>query len=245
MTTPLPPHITDLLVRLRTRAGRPCVTWYGDGGERVELSAAVVENWVTKTTNLLVEEFDASSSCVIAIDVIPHWRSLVWSLAAWRTGAEVVEGDTGDVVVTTSPATVSGRDVVAVALPALARSFDGELPASAVDAASAVMTYGDQLGWAPPVDPDAPAVTAPRRITHGEIVAAADDAATGVPAGARALLEAPDTGLVPWLLCVVGVLVRDGSLVLASTSVAAELRADPDRRARLVATERVDADLLG
>ncbi len=35
--------------------GRPRLTWYGADGERVELSARVLENWVAKTANLLVE----------------------------------------------------------------------------------------------------------------------------------------------------------------------------------------------
>lgn len=252
VTSTTPPHVTDLLRRLRDRAGSPCLTWYGPDGERIELSCAVVENWVSKTTNLLVEEFDADSSCAVAIDVIPHWRSLVWALATWRTGATLVDGNSGDAVVTTAPSDVAAGDVVAVALPALARRYDGDLPPSAMDAASAVMTYGDQIGWTSETDdtaaalrmPEAPSGVRATDVGYGELLATADAAAADVAPGARVLLEAPAGGLGPWLLRAVGVLARDGSLVLAAADVAAELRSDPARRERLVSGERVDADLL-
>lgn len=245
MTTTPPAHVADLLRRLTNQGGRPCVTWYGPDGERVEFSSAVIENWVAKTTNLLVEEFDVSSSCEVAIDVIPHWRTLVWALASWRTGATVLPGNSGDVVVTTSPGTAKGTDVVAVALPALARRFDGDLPASAIDAASAVMTYGDGIGWTPETDTSVTALGGTEPITYAELMAAADSAASDVESGTRVLIEAPARDLGAWLLRVLGILGREGSLVLASPDVAAQLRDDAPRRERLVATERVDADLLG
>src|SRR5690606_18769358 len=152
--------------------GRPRLTWYGDDGERVELSGAVLENWVNKTTNLLVEEFDAGPGTRVVLDLPVHWRTVVWAFAVWRVGATVVlvaaedDATTGggatrpDVVVTTRPERWTGMraELVAVALPALARRFDGDLPAGAVDAASAVMTYGDQIGLAPGINPDAAAL---------------------------------------------------------------------------------------
>src|SRR5660398_217498 len=79
--------------RRRTRwgeAGRARVSWYGDGGERIELSGAVLENWVSKTANLLVEEFDAGPGVRVLVDLPPHWRTIVWAFAAWRVGACVV-----------------------------------------------------------------------------------------------------------------------------------------------------------
>src|SRR5688572_18938796 len=85
-----PSHVADLLRLITRDPGRPRLTWYGDDGERVELSGAVLENWVNKTTNLLVEEFDAEPGTRVVIDLPVHWRTVVWALAVWRVGATAV-----------------------------------------------------------------------------------------------------------------------------------------------------------
>ena len=64
----------------------PAVVWYGPGGERTELSGRVLENWVAKTANLLVEELDTAPGSTIALRAPAHWRSLAMGLAAVRTG---------------------------------------------------------------------------------------------------------------------------------------------------------------
>lgn len=232
---------------LVTEPGRPRLTWYGDDGERVELSGAVLANWLSKTTNLLVEEFDAGPGRRICVDLPAHWRSAVWALAAWRCGATVVLPEETarptdvDAVVTTRPRAWGGAtDVVAVALPVLARRYDGELPAGAIDAAGAVMTYADMIVWAPEADPDEPALDSPGSgtVTHGDLLAWA--AAEAARAGARVLVDgrAPLAAVLRRLL---GVWSRGGSAVLASAATAAELEADPDRRERLVTQEGVTA----
>ncbi len=235
--------IAELLALVARNPGRPRLTWYGDGGERVELSGAVLENWVNKTTNLLVEEFDAGPGTRVLLDLPGHWRTVVWALAAWRCGATVAVAGTGsDLVVTDRPADHAGgaAPVVAVALPALARRVD-DLPRGALDAASAVSTYGDALGWVPAVDPSATAWAArDGQATHAELVALATSRAPA-PDARRVLCEARDATVA---LDAVAALAADASLVLASTSVAARLRDDADARARLVGPERVDADLL-
>ncbi|MFI2705182.1 TIGR03089 family protein [Cellulosimicrobium composti] len=251
--TDRPDDVSDLLRLLVRDPGRPRLTWYGDDGERVELSGAVVENWVNKTTNLLVEEFDASPGTRILLDLPAHWRTTVWALAAWRVGATVVlagDDDTAepaatrpDVVVTTRPGRWSGTraDLVAVALPALARRFDADLPAGAVDAASAVMTYGDQVGWAPDPDPTATAVEGPDgyAVGHADLVAQAPAPAGAAP-GSRVLLRG--TGAVADVLrALVAVLADDGSVVLLSPGRSRTLDEDGPALERLVATERVTA----
>ncbi|MCB7137170.1 TIGR03089 family protein [Cellulosimicrobium marinum] len=245
----LPAHVADLLRLLTTEPGRPRLTWYGDDGERVELSGAVLENWVNKTTNLLVEEFDAAPGTLVAIDLPVNWRTVIWALATWRAGATAVLGDDAagsgpDVVVTAEPSrwTTARADLVAVALPALARRYDGDLPRGAVDAAAAVMTYGDQLGWVPAVEPDAPAVVhgtgaAPAPVAHAGLVTAAV-AASPTPPGARALVTGGDD-VAATLATVLAVLATGGSVVLLSPARAAAL--DPDARRRLVESERVTA----
>ncbi|QAY71685.1 TIGR03089 family protein [Xylanimonas protaetiae] len=232
--------------------GRPRITWYGDDGERVELSGAVLVNWVSKTTNLLVEEFDAAPGCRTLIDLPLHWRTAVWSLGALRAGATVVlpaddgsapDGRGVDVVVTTRPQEHSG-DVVAVALPALARRFDGDLPPGAVDAAGAVMTYADQILWTSETDPSEPALVAPaatapvQGVLHGDLLAWAER--TSPEAGARLLLDGRRP-VLDALATMIGTWAAGGSVVLTSAATAAALEADGERRERLVAQEGVTA----
>lgn len=248
-----PAHVSDLL-RLVTRdPGRPRLTWYGDDGERVELSGAVLENWVNKTTNLLVEEFDAGPGTRVVLDLPVHWRTVVWAFAAWRVGTTVVltpagdDGTTGagatrpDVVVTTRPDLWAGTraELVAVALPALARRFDGDLPGGAVDAASAVMTYGDQVGWAPEPDRAGAAIesAAGTVVSHADLVPGSPSPA-GAPAGARVLARGGTT-VEEALRTVLAVLADDGSVVQLSPDRARALAEDQDALARLVATERI------
>ena len=72
--------------------GRPRITVYDDTdsatrGERIELSARVLANWVAKAANLLRDDLDAGPGSVVLLDLPPHWRSLYWALAAWSVGA--------------------------------------------------------------------------------------------------------------------------------------------------------------
>lgn len=250
-----PTSVAAVLVALLSEPGRPRITWYGPDGERVELSGAVLDNWVSKTTNLLVEEFDAEPGSRVRIDLPVHWRTLIWALATWRCGAELVPapgtGAPPDVLVTDRPGTAATvtEAVIAVALPALARGWIGApLPAGTVDAAAAVMTYPDAIGWVAPTAPDRAALddaglaSAPTTgpLPHAGLVAAAL-ATAPVPPGSRVLLRVGDgdssprvTG--PELLRVLGVLALGGSVVLVS--------ARQDERVRRIATdERVTATL--
>lgn len=246
-----PTHVADLLRLLTRDPGRPRLTWYGDDGERVELSGAVLENWVNKTTNLLVEEFDAGPGTRVVLDLPVHWRTVVWALAAWRVGTTVVltpadddatpgDGTTRpDVVVTTRPDRWAGTraELVAVALPALARRFDGDLPAGAIDAASAVMTYGDRIGWVPAVEPGLEALSAPSSSRdHAHLVECA--------VGGRQLLSPTPSGdgdpaAASILLRVLATWASDGSVVLVSPATATALGSDPERFRRLLAQEQV------
>jgi uncharacterized protein (TIGR03089 family) len=256
-------HVADLQRLIIRDPGRPRVTWYGEDGERVELSGAVLHNWINKTVNLLVEEFDAAPGTRVLLDLPPHWRAIVWGLAAWRTGATLVllpdtpvSGTVGpedqpaepalldlardvDVVVTSRPAAWTGTraPVVAVPLPALARRFDGELPAGAIDAGSAVMTYGDQIGWVEQIDPGAVALE-PGAVPHGELIAWGTLLADGASPGARVLVQEGDASRL--LRRTVQVLTVDGSVVVVTPALTADLAADPDRLGRLRASERVD-----
>lgn len=239
-------RVSTLLDRLQSDPGRPRLTWYGDDGERVELSGAVLANWVAKTTNLLVEEYDAQPGSMVGVDLPVHWRTVTWALAAWRVGATVVlpddDGGAGpagdlDVVVTSSPDRwrSSSADLVVVSLPALARRYDGDLPPGAMDAAAAVMTYADQVIYAPEPEPGRVALTGPATtaVVHDELVPEPGDGASRVLVDGRG-------GTAEVLRELLGIWAGAGSVVLTSPATAAALEADAARRDRLVTTEKIE-----
>jgi uncharacterized protein (TIGR03089 family) len=219
--TSAPAGVPGLLRRLMADdPGRPRITWYGPGGERVELSAKVLDNWVAKTANLLVDELDAGPGTRVSLALPAHWRTVTWLLAVWSVGAcAVVDTDPGavDVVVSADAAVLAaaGRAVpVAVALPALALGYGPDLPSGAVDAAVGVRTHGDVfVPFVEPTPDDEALVTPAGVTTHGDLLAAADAAATaaGWPAGVRLLTAARPADAVRDVL---GPLARLGSVVV-------------------------------
>ncbi len=95
-------HRYDVPALARTlsldRPTAPRLTWYGPGGERVELSGRVLANWVVKAGNLLVDECDAAPGTRVCLDLPVHWRWAVWLLATWSVGAcGVLDRPTGTV----------------------------------------------------------------------------------------------------------------------------------------------------
>ena len=154
----------DVLARmLGADPGRPRLTWYDDepgptAGERIELSARVLANWVAKAANLLQDDAAAGPGTTVGLDLPAHWRSLYWALATWAVGATVVVGQDAsgaDVLVTDTAGTAAGHggDAVLVSLPALARSHpDAAETRSAIDEARELATHGDV--FSPMSDPE-------------------------------------------------------------------------------------------
>lgn len=179
---------------LRSDPARPRITCYDDrSGERIELSAKVIGNWVAKAANLLQEEYDAAPGTVVRLDLPPHWRTVYWALACWAVGATIaVDGDDHDVLVTTDPG-ADGEAVVLVTLAALARSAPAPAAAAVLDEAKELATFPDVFApwaragdetpallaggeslaynrlWDDPADADTPR---PRRHTDGTELAA-------------------------------------------------------------------------
>jgi uncharacterized protein (TIGR03089 family) len=234
--------------------GRPRVTWYGADGDRVELSARTLENWVAKSANLLIEEFDAGPGRRIAVQLPAHWRTATWLLAIWTIGGCAVVPGEGppapshasgvpalDVVVTADPAgaVAAGADpasLVAVALPALATSFGVGLPDGALDGAAEVRLRGDVVGpvVAPLPADEALLVAGGDPVPYGELLPSAQAAAraAGWPPAVRLLTSAGPGDAVPFLLAP---LVLDGSVVLHDPAL------DGDALARIAAQERTTA----
>jgi uncharacterized protein (TIGR03089 family) len=208
--------------------GRPRVTVYDDTdgparGERVELSARVLANWVAKAANLLQEELDAGPGTVVRLALPPHWRTLYWALATWSVGAcvEVPDADgsgSADVVVTDDPDRVDEAPAaVVVTLPALARAAAVAVPAGAVDEARELATYADVLDpWQAP-GADAPALRGPEGVTrYADLVP--------VP-GSPGRWHTATTDTAAFLRLALEAFAADGSVVLTRGTPTAEVLA--------------------
>jgi uncharacterized protein (TIGR03089 family) len=224
--------------------GHPRLTWYGGDFERIELSGAVLGNWVNKTTNLLCEEFDCEPGRTLLVDLPPHWRLLTWSLAVLRAGGRLTLEPTRepDVIITDTPDTFSdARELIVVTLAALARRYPGELPPGAVDAAGAVMTYGDSLGFVPPTDVSQCAVTTTDgHITYAQLPDWVRSATEDT--GDRTLLRVASDSVesrVSVLQHAVGVWSHGGSVVLFGPEMTGEIADDSARLQRIIESEKI------
>ncbi len=232
---PTPPDL--LATMLRRDAARPRVTFYEDTpgptqGERIELSAKVLANWVNKAANALQEEFDLGPGSTVRLALPPHWRSLYWALAVWSTGGVVLLDDaSADLVVTDDPDLASRSDpAVLVTLAALARQA-AQPAGDAMDEARQLSTYGDQFtAWDEP-SPTDPGLRRGGSDTAYESVVPGRDWAPGtrVHTASGDLDEVLATALAAWSL--------DGSVVLSRGPAPTS-----GRTARLV-SEGVDVEV--
>lgn len=216
---------------LRADRARPRITYYDEApgptqGERIELSAVALDNWVAKASNLLVEEYDAGPGTVITLR-LPHghWRTLYWALGVFATGATLDLTGAPDAALTiTDDPTTDADPLIVVTLPALARRHPGPLPAGALDEAAEISGYPDV-----PIAPATPAAGDRALITETGAVEYAELVPEG-PAGARVLVT--DTGAHFIRRCL-AVWAGDGSVLLVNG-------ADPATLARRLTEERVD-----
>ncbi|WP_435298369.1 TIGR03089 family protein [Timonella sp. A28] len=237
--------VATTLNGLLNNPGNPRLTWYGDDYERIELSGSVLNNWVNKTTNLLVEECDAASGSTIGLHLPPHWRQLIWSLAALRTGATLLLDPSApcDVRVTShsDDASLQHDELIMVTLQALARTYDGLLPSGALDAAAVVMTYGDSLGYVPATELHSQALASEHHtLTYQELPAWVET--TPLDTEQRVLIKCSDDSpltALNVLRTALHVWAGGGSVVLVSAATTRELTEDPARTQRIVDSERV------
>ena len=224
--------IADLLARLRPDSS-PCLVWYGPAGDRVELSGRVMDNWVAKTANLLAEELDVGEGTTVGLRMDPHWRSLVWALAAWQAGATVrldAAGPAPDVLVSADPELLSGDSThqVLVALGALQLRWPGELPDGVLDYAAEVRSYADAYLGLDTLAADGVALEYDGGgLTFGQLL--------GQPAPARNLLVSAQTAWPEVLREALSTWQGGGTVVL--------VHADVEVTQRLLDSERVSARL--
>ena len=247
-----------LLATARDRdPARPLLTHYDDAtGERVELSATTLDNWVAKTANLLQEEFDVGPGSTVAVALPVHWQTAAVLLGVWSCGAAVLdtapEDDGGlsgvDVVLASQDrlaaleeergAEDAGAELLGLSLHPLGGGMAGYV-GQARDFALEVRTAGDRFApWSPP-DPAAPGLIAGGLVlTLGGLVEAATELAArlGIGPEDRILVDAQvaaEAGPVAWLLAP---LAAGASIVVCRHPFAERL---PER----AATERVTASL--
>jgi uncharacterized protein (TIGR03089 family) len=222
----------DSLLRAlqRSDAARPRITCYDDTdgptrGERIELSARVLSNWVAKAANALQEDYDLEPGSVVLLALPPHWRTAYWALAVWSVGGCVaVDADEqADVCVSDDAAVIAdfvgrsgaGAGAVLVTLPALARHAETGVPDGVMDEAAQLATFADQFEpWAE-ADDDDPALAADGTpISYGRLLSwAGDGELAAVGAQARAHVSTYDTEL--FLKVLLRTWEGDGSVVLS------------------------------
>ena len=211
----LPADLLALAVRRETAA--PLITHYDDAtGERVELSAVTLANWVAKTANLLQDEFDVGPGSTVAVALPAHWQTAAVLLAAWICGATVADTATEDhgrladvdVVLAAQDRLAALEDAVGVELLGLALHPLGMgmtgYAGPARDFALEVRVHGDRFLPYETPDPIAPGLrVGGLELTLGGLAEAARDLVDrlGVVAGDRVLVgerTAVEAGPVAW-----------------------------------------------
>lgn len=239
--------------RTATAGADPLVTYYDLGtGERTELSAVTVTNWVAKTCHLLSDDHGLDLGDVVLLDLARthpgHWVTSCLELACWSLGLVVAVEDGGvaaagvgaagdDVrLVVTGPlydtatdrAAAAGAELVACSLHPLGLPFAEQLPAGVADYSLEVRAQPDQFS-AGAVPDDQPAWRSPEAtLTQSELASV-----TG--AAGRRLLR-PGS---PWGTA------RDGILaaLVGGGSVVVVVGDDEPALARIRATENVDDEV--
>jgi uncharacterized protein (TIGR03089 family) len=223
--------------QFRRDGARPFLTWYGEGGARVELSIATLERWVAKTANYLQDGLAAQPGEVAAVALPDHWLAPAIWWACWHNGIEVeLVGPGDDLPVDADLLFVAaGRageaaalapNVIAVSTAPLGGRIRGELAGGVADFGADVPGYGDRFSaYDPPTastvalrPATAPHLTAPHLTGAGIVTAAA--ARWPVPDGARVLSLLP-LHTVDGLLIVVAALAAGGGIVVGTTDPAA------------------------
>lgn len=224
---PTPPEVLAAL--LRSDPGRPRVTCYDDTdgptrGERVELSARVLANWVSKAANALQDEWDLGPGSRVQLDLPSHWRTAYWALATWSVGGTVVldgaPAGAADLLVTDSPVAAGAAHgpSVLVTLPALARTAPVPVGGDTMDEARELATYGDQF-----VALDEPAPDEAALVWAGGTASYADVVAAGAAPGGRVHLVDPAPAEL--LRTMLAVWAADGSVVLSRGRAPADVLA--------------------
>jgi len=206
--------------RLADDPGGPLVTFYDDAtGERAELSAKSLANWVAKTHFLLVDELGAAVGDRAFVRLPVHWLAAPILLGCWYAGLEVVTdpatarvafGDADSLSALITPDRLDG----AFAVSLLSMAMPSTPPPGMADYSSSVRPMPDS--W-PTVraqaGPDDLALAGRSRADLAEAARqAAEELGLG-PAG-RLMWTAPWTAPEHWVASLLAPLAVGGSVVL-------------------------------
>jgi uncharacterized protein (TIGR03089 family) len=216
---------------------RPFVTYYDEqSGERSELSAKSLANWVAKTHHMLGDELGLGVGDTALVALPAHWISVPVLLGCLTAGlALTTEGpaDVAFVAPETLQAASGTPEVYAVAPSSAAVGFAGSAPEPAADYVTAVRPHEDK--WPSvhmPASPDDPCLPG---LTRGEVAARAADA--GLAARARVLTTRGWNSPEDWIETLFAPLAVRGSLVIVANC------ADEDVLARRMDQERATVRL--
>jgi hypothetical protein len=144
----------------QSRGGsQPVLTFYDDAtGERTELSAATLDNWVAKTANLIVDGHGLGPGDTAAVLLPPHWLTAAVLLGCRAAGLVTVTGGPAHVAFVTPETDVEARDVEAddvyvVGLSPFATPLPGGPPPGTADYNLEVRAYGDRFAGLDPRPP--------------------------------------------------------------------------------------------
>jgi uncharacterized protein (TIGR03089 family) len=227
-------HVESTISRTLAAAVRhfpttPLLTFYDDAsGDRTELSGATLDNWVSKTANMLLDGVGLGPGDTVAVLMPPHWQTAAVLLGVASAGLSVDDGDSPSALFTTpDQVTVAAAkatlDRYATGLLPLAMPLRS-LPEGYQDYVLEVRNYGDHFGGAP-AGPDDTSVLRQ---------AASRAAELGISEGDRVLIDAgvhPDP--IDWLFAP---LVAGASIVLCA-------HLDPAKVAARADTEKVSITL--
>jgi len=241
MTTVPPSSGAEQLfaARLAADPGRPLITFYDDAtGERAELSAKSLGNWVAKTHFLLLDELGAAPGDRAFVRLPVHWLAAPVLLGCWYAGLEVVTDPAGasvafgdaDALLTALPSPQQLDGAFAVSLLSMARPSTP--PAGMADYASSVRPMPDSWQTVrPQAGPDDPALAGRSRAELAEAARQAADE-LGLAAGGRLLWSTPWSGPQDWIAALLAPLAVGGSVVLVRNP-------DPALAEARLAAERV------
>jgi uncharacterized protein (TIGR03089 family) len=200
---------------LATDASRPFVTYYDEAtGERSELSAKSLANWVAKTHHLLADELGLGVGDTALLALPAHWISVPILLGCLTAGLALTpegDADVAFVAPESLEAAAGIGDVYAIAPASAAVGFRGDPPAPALDYVAAVRPQAD--AWPSvqmPAGPDDPCLPG---LSRGEV---AERAAAGLPPAARVLTTRAWTAPADWVDTVLAPVAVGGSVVLVA-----------------------------
>ena len=207
---------TLFAARLARDPGAPLVTFYDDAtGERAELSAKSLGNWIAKTYALLTDSLGLGPGDTAQLSLQVHWLALPVLFGCWFAGLSVEPGQPSSVAF--ADAGSAGSLAPADELFTLSRrpmAQPDTPPPGAEDYTTAVRPMPDAwAGVRAQAAPDDPALAG---VSRAELVRTAERRAAelGLTTGGRLLWTSPWQQPADWISALLAPLAVGGSTVL-------------------------------